>query len=228
MLPLNTTFLPSILISALIIAMLLYYFFNRQQQRGLQHALTAQHLKQQAAQLLNALAILKQLECPATLNELLNQEALQLLTQIDRLNPAIGLIEKLHKQSRIGAVPQQRIHLDSDRSLQKAQLAIRFAGHYIRQRRNSGSIPKAAYDEARRQLQWLDGKTLIDTHIKIGKRLLDNNKPIVATRRFRRAKTAIGRLSSTPYRQQRMSQVNQLIEQSITLGSEQSRRHRQP
>ncbi len=216
----NSPVLVISLVAILLIALLINYFVHQQQEQRLQRALLAKKLRTGAGQLLDALTTLKQLSCPKTVIDLLNNEAVRMLDKLAQLSPQSGVIEQLQSQTPTGTGHAQSLNLENDSAMKKAHSAIRFAVRFIHQRRSLGGLSSIQCDELSKELIWLDSKIEIDTHMDSGKRLLDSDKPAVAISRFKLAKNVIARLPyKDSHRQQLMTDINQLIAQTLPFGT---------
>ncbi len=225
----NTALLTTSLIVILLLALLANYYIHKQQQLRLQRALMARKLKHEMEQVLNALATLKQLDCPASVIGLFNNYVMNSLAKLSRLNPEQGMIEQLRSQTGIIAEQTTVLNLEHQAAMKQAHSAIRFAIRFSHQRRNAGDISSIQCSEISSQLQWLDSKIEIDTHINAGKRLLENDKPAVATSRFKHAKTVIAHLPRRdPRRQELITEINQLIAQALPFSTEAMKGSDQP
>lgn len=216
----NASVLVISLVAILLIALLINYYAHQQQEQRLQRALLAKKLRFEAGQLLDALATLKQLSCPKTVIDLLSDMAVRMLGKLAYLCPQSGVIEQLQSQTPMGSEHSLGFNLENDSSIKKAHSAIRFAVRFVLQCRNQGELSSIKYDEISKELLWLDSKIDIDAHMNAGKRLLKSDKPAVATSRFKQAKNVIARLPhKNPHRQQLMSEINQLIAQTLPFGT---------
>ncbi|MEH6471834.1 MAG: hypothetical protein V7752_11335 [Halopseudomonas sp.] len=217
----NTSLLMISLVAILIIALLANYYVHQHQEQKLQRALLAKKLRFEAEKLLDALTILKQLQCPRSVIDLLNSEVAEILGKLNQLRPQSSVIEQIQSQIPMGTGESQSLNLENDSAMKKAHTAIHFAIRFAHQRRSHGALSGIKCDELSRELQWLDSKIEIDTHINAGKRLLESDKPAVATSRFKQAKTVIGRLPhKEPHRQELMTQINELIVQALPFGTQ--------
>ncbi|MEH6822886.1 MAG: hypothetical protein V7629_03105 [Motiliproteus sp.] len=216
----NSPVLVISLVAILLIALLINYYVHQQQQQRLQRALLAKKLRTGAGQLLDALTTLKQLSCPKTVIDLLNDEAVRMLGKLAQLSPQSGVIEQLQSQTPMGSGQLQSLNLDNDSAMKKAHSAIRFAVRFIHQRRSLGGLSSIQCDELSKELLWLDSKIEIDTYMDTGKRLLNSDKPAVAISRFKQAKYVIARLPhKDPHRPRLMAEINQLIAQTLPFGT---------
>ena len=217
----NAPLLMIILVTILVAALLANYLVHQQQERKLQRALLSKKLRIEAEKLLDALATLKQIDCPRAVIELLNQEVVAILDKISRLKPEAGMMEQLQSQTSNTAAQAESLNLENDRAMKQAHAAVRFAIRFVHQRRSSGALSSIKCDEISRELQWLDSKIEIDTHINIGKRLLETDKPAVATSHFKQAKAFIARLHhNDPNRPELMAQINDLIAEALPFGTQ--------
>lgn len=218
--PANTSLLIITLVSILLIAMSANYYIYQQQERNRQRSMLAKKLRHDAEQLLDTLTILKQLQCPKSVIDLLNNEVVDMLGKIAQLKPQSGVIEQLQSQIPIAPEQPQNLNLDNENAMKQAHSAIRATIRFIHQRRSLGALSSIKCDEFTQALQWLDSKIEIETHTDTGKRLLNSDKPVLAISRFKLAKHAIARLPyKEPQRQILMEEINQLIAQTLPFGT---------
>ncbi|WP_421863870.1 hypothetical protein [Motiliproteus sp.] len=217
----NAPLLVVALVTILLVALLANYLVYRRQERALQRAIKLQQLRIEAEKVLDSLSILNQIDCPKSARELLNQEVVRLLEQISRLKPEAGMLDQLRSQSDAGAGDSGTLNLENERAMKQAHGAIRFAIRFANHRRSIGALSALQCDELSNELQRFDYQIEIDTHLTIGKRLLDSDKPAVATTHFKQAKSFISRLHhQNPQRRELLEQVNDLIAQALPFGTQ--------
>ncbi|MEH6651289.1 MAG: hypothetical protein V7707_14780 [Motiliproteus sp.] len=216
----NTATITVSLMIILIIALLVNYYFHQLQERKRQRALLARKIKSETEKILEALTTLNQLQCPAAVIKLFNDEVVKAITKLNNLNPEVDMIEQIESQNRVAGNPTESLNLENDRSMKQAHVAIRFAIRFVHKRRSVGELSSILCDEYSAQLQWLDSKIEIDTHIGAGKRMLENDKPAVAISRFKHAKSVIAHLPPRdPRRQDLVDEINQLIAQALPFST---------
>tara|TARA_R110001583_G_scaffold24026_3_gene88065 strand:+ start:2989 stop:3687 length:699 start_codon:yes stop_codon:yes gene_type:complete len=216
----NSTVLVICLVAILLIALLVNYYVHQMQQQKLQRTLLVKKLRFEAGHILDALATLKQLQCPAEAIALLNKGVIEILEKLTRLKPQSGMIEQIQSQIPTAAGQQQSLNLENDSAMKKAHSAIRFAIRFVHQRRSLGALSGIQCDEITKQLQWLDSKIEIDTHIELGNRLLSNDKKAVAISKFKQAKGVIARLPhKNPQKTELMTEINQRIAQALPFAT---------
>lgn len=219
----DTAILTASLVIILILALLANYYIYKQQQRKLQRALMSRKIKHEMEQILDVLATLKRLPCPATVINLLNEHVVKGLAKLNRLKPETGMIGQLQSQTGVLADSNAPLNLEGEKAMRQAHSAIQFTIRFCYQRRNAGDISALQCNEASTQLQWLDSQIEIETHINSGKRLLENDKLAVAVSRFKHAKTFIIRLSAkNPHRQELIIEINKLIAQALPFSTDKS------
>ncbi|MFT6915962.1 MAG: hypothetical protein ACJAWL_002279 [Motiliproteus sp.] len=216
----NNALLLLSLVALLLIALSVNYVIYQQQERHRQRFILAKKIRRDAELLLDTLRTLKQLQCPKPVIELLNNEVVDMLGKLARLNPQSGVIEQL--QSQIPRAPEQAQSLDlkNDSTLKSAQNTIRFTLGFIQRRRSLGAVSRLKCNELSRELQWLSSEIEIETHTETGKQLLKSDKAVLAVSRFKLAKSIIAHLShKEPRRQILMDEINQLIAQATVFGT---------
>ncbi|WP_133297380.1 hypothetical protein [Motiliproteus coralliicola] len=217
----NAPLLVVVLVAILLVALLANYLVYRRQERALQRALKLKQLRLEAEKVLEALAVLNQIDCPKPARELLNQEVVRLLEQISRIKPEAGMLEQLRSQSDTIVGDSGSLNLENERAMKQAHAAIRFAIRFANHRRSIGALSSLQCDELSGELQRFDYQIEIDTHLGIGKRLLESDKPAVATTHFKQAKSFISRLHhQNPQRRELLEQVNELIAQALPFGTQ--------
>jgi len=216
----NTTLLLISLVSILLIALLVNYFIYQQQERTRQRSILAKKLRYDAGQLLDTLSTLKQLQCTQPVIDLLNNEVVEMLSKLAQLSPKSTMIEQIQSQIPMAAEDAGSLNVENDSSMKKAHAAIRFAIRFVHQRRSLGGLSSIKCDEISRELQWLDSKIDIDTHIAVGKRLVSSDKAVLATSRFKLAKNVIARLPhKDPRRQELLNEINELIAEALPFAT---------
>lgn len=216
----NAALLVGILTTILVLALSVNYFYHKKQVDKQERRLKARKLQLETEKLLEALSTLKLIDCPADIIQLLSDQVTLLLTRLGQLKPEQGVMNKLQSQSSFGDEGGP-LNLENESSMTRIHNALSFAIRFAHQNRGKGNLSEFRCDELCRELQWLDKKLEIDVHFKVGKRMLEADKPAVALSHFKNAQTFIRKLPyNSPERLPLLTEANELIAQALPFGNE--------
>lgn len=160
-------------------------------------------LKEQSEHTLNALSVLKEINCRGDIIDKLNQHALSLIEEIGILAPDSELMTEVSKikDSADRTRPKQE-PFNNDRAVRKAQIYINFAEKLIIDMANKGKMTPQLAHTYQQELYWLNISMLADAHITQGRSLMQQGDKIAALTHFKHAKAILVR-AAVPQQQKR-------------------------
>lgn len=160
-------------------------------------------LKEQSEHTLNALAVLKEINCRGDIIDKLNQHALSLIEEIGVLAPDSELMTDISKikDTTDRARPKQDA-FNNDRAVRKAQIYINFAEKLIVDMSNKGKMTAHLAHTYQQELYWLNVSMVADAHITQGKTLMQQGDKLAALSHFKHAKAILVR-AAVPAQQKR-------------------------
>ncbi|KAA0875829.1 DNA topoisomerase I [Nitrincola tapanii] len=172
-------------------------------------------LKEQAEHTLNALSVLRELNCRSDITDKLNQHALSLIEEIGILAPESDLMSDISKvkesadRTRIRQEP-----LNNDKAVKRAQIYLNFAETLIGDMANKGRMSPLLVESYQRELYWINQSMVADAHQAQARALLDKGDRLEALTHLKHAKAILVR-AAVPQRQkqERLNQVQALIDQ---------------
>lgn len=171
-------------------------------------------LKEQSEHTLNALAVLKEINCRGDITDKLNQHALSLIEEIGVLAPDSELMTDVSKikDSTDRTRPKQE-PFNNDRAVRKAQIYINFAEKLIIDMANKGKMTPQLAHTYQQELYWLNISMVADAHITQGRTLMQQGDNLGALSHYKHAKAILVR-AAVPQRQKqdRLQPVQQLID----------------
>jgi hypothetical protein len=160
-------------------------------------------LRQQAEHTLNALAVLKEVGCPADIVDKLNQHALSLIEEISALAPESDLMAEIARsKENTDRVQKRQSGLESDRAVRRAQIYLNFAEKLLVEMGRKGRLTPQLAQSYQQELYWLNVSMVTEAHITQAERLLKSGEKHAALAHYKHAKALLVR-STVPQHQKK-------------------------
>lgn len=160
-------------------------------------------LKEQSEHTLNALSVLKEINCRGDIIDKLNQHALSLIEEIGVLAPDSELMTEVSKiKDTTDRTRPKQDPFNNDRAVRKAQIYINFAEKLIIDMANKGKMTAQLAHTYQQELYWLNVSMVADAHIIQGKALMQQGDKVAALTHLKHAKAMLVR-AAVPQHQKR-------------------------
>ncbi|RAU17736.1 DNA topoisomerase I [Nitrincola tibetensis] len=196
----NLIFLFLIAVLGLLALILNYVITTREEEKAAKSA-RMKWLKDQSEHTLNALSVLKEINCRSDIIDKLNQHALSLIEEIGILAPDSDLMTDISKikDSTDRARPKPEA-FTNDRAVRKAQIYIRFAEKLFREMVSKGKITASLAKSYQLELYWLNITLVADAHYTHAIDQIQKNDKLTALAHLKHAKAMLVR-ATVPKRQ---------------------------
>lgn len=164
-------------------------------------------LRQQAEHTLNALAVLKEVDCHAEIIDKLNQHALSLIEEINALAPESDLMAEIARtKESTDRVQPRKEGLASDRAVRRAQIYLNFAEKLLLEMGRKGRITPQLASSYQQELYWLNVSLVTEAHITQAERLLKAGEKNGALAHFKHAKAVLVRATVPQQKKQALQE----------------------